>query len=139
MNKGTEAQAENCAALAEQLLEQYRRDTGAEPEPEGDVQERRTSNRRKFVCWQFIAEYDGWALPAQQDFRLHLCQDISAGGIAFLADERPRTDQLIIALGTIPFIFFHVRVVRIIRRKDLPDDPYHVGCRFIRRIMGPNE
>jgi hypothetical protein len=125
--------------LAEQLLQQYRRDTGAEQETEEDFHERRTSARRKFVCWQLVAEYDGWSLPSQQDFRLHLCQDISAGGISFLADERPRNDQLIIALGTIPFIFFHLRVVRVGRRTDLPDEPYQVGCRFVRRVMGSSE
>lgn len=138
MSKGTAAQ-QTCAEIAEQLLEQYHRDTGAEPEPLADYQERRTTVRRKFICWQLIAEYDGWALPTQQDFHLHLCQDISSGGISFLADERPRTDQLIIALGAIPFIFFHVRVVRSLRRKDLEGQPYQIGCRFIRRVMGGNE
>ena len=139
MSTESEAQSQTCAVLAEQLLQQYRRDAGADPEPDEDFHERRTSARRKFVCWQLVAEYDGWSLPNQQDFHLQLCQDISAGGLSFLADERPRTDQLVIALGTIPFIFFQVRVVRIGRRKDLPDEPYQIGCRFIRRIMGASE
>jgi hypothetical protein len=98
--------------------------------------ERRKSARRNFVCWQLVAEYDGFTFPVQQDFQLRLCQDISAGGISFLSDERPRSEELIIALGTIPFIFFHVRFARAVRRKDLEGQPLQIGCRFVRRIEG---
>jgi hypothetical protein len=39
-------------------------------------------------------------------------------------------------LGAIPFVFFHVRFIRAVRRKDLEDQPLQIGCRFVKRIMG---
>ena len=58
------------------------------------------------------------------------------GGISYLASERPRSEELIVALGSIPFVFFHVRFIRAIRRKDLDDQPLQIGCRFLKRIGG---
>lgn len=122
--------------MAESLLVQYQRDK-PEGQPDSAGQEdRRRSPRREFDCWQMVAEYDGAKLPTQQDFRLFRFHDISAGGISFLAEERPLGDNLVIALGNIPFVFFHVQVVRTARRKDLGEGTLQVGCRFVKRIPG---
>ena len=120
----------SCAALAEQLLQQYPLD------PDEKQHERRQAPRRVFGCWQLVAEFDGETLPVQQDFQLRLCQDISAGGISFLSEERPRSEDLVIALGVIPFVFFHVRFVRAVRRKDLDGSPLQIGCQFVKRLAG---
>lgn len=136
MSNATASSSLNCAALAEQLLEQYQKDKPDEPAPVvAAKQDGRKSDRRNFSCWQLVAEYDGFSFPLQEDFQLRLCQDISAGGISFLSDERPRTEDLIIALGPIPFIFFHVRFARAVRRKDLEGNPLMIGCRFVKRLM----
>ena len=120
----------SCAALAEQLLEKYPHDV------DDKQHERRTAPRKTFGCWQLVAEFDGETLPVQQDFQLRLCEDISAGGISFLAEERPRSEDLVIALGVIPFVFFHVRFVRAVRRKDLEGSPLQIGCQFVKRVAG---
>ena len=125
-----------CAELAEQLLQQFQQGKSTVYVPAANPRERRKTRRRNFVCWQLVAEFDGSTLPTQQDFQLRLCQDISAGGIAYLARERPKTENLVIALGAIPFVFFHVRFIRAVRRKDLEDQPLQIGCRFVKRIMG---
>ena len=136
MSNATASPSLNCAALAEQLLEQFQKDKPAESGSAPEGHERRKSERRNFACWQLVAEYDGFSFPLQEDFQLRLCQDISAGGISFLSDERPRTEDLIIALGPIPFVFFHVRFARAVRRKDLEGHPLMIGCKFVKRLMG---
>jgi hypothetical protein len=121
----------DCADLAEQLLENSE---GAEQDPGSESNERRKNSRRNFGCWQLVAEYDGHKFPIQEDFQLRLFRDISEGGISFLADERPGTEDLIIALGAMPFVFFHVKFARATRRKDLEGQPLQIGCRFIKRL-----
>lgn len=126
-----ESPSQNCAVLAEQLLENSEAapiEAGSEPK------ERRKNSRRNFDCWQLVAEYDGHKLPIQEDFQLRLFHDISEGGISFLASERPGSEDLIIALGAMPFVFFHVKFVRATRRKDLEDQPLQIGCRFVKRL-----
>ena len=136
MSTATESLSLSCAALAEQLLQQYQSDQPTEHVPASKPAECRKTQRRNFVCWQLVAEYNGESLPVQQDFQLRLCQDISAGGISFLSDEWPQSEELVVALGEIPFVFFHVRFVRAVRRKDLEGQPLQIGCRFIKRLGG---
>jgi hypothetical protein len=124
--------SQNLAALADKLLVEYQRDNPEESTPERD--DRRKSPRRHYECWQLVAEFDGEKLPAQQDFHLCRFHDISSGGISFLADRRPRSDELVIALGSIPFVFFHVHVVRAVLRQDLDEATMQIGCRFVKRI-----
>ena len=128
--------SQNCAALAEQLLQEHQRSTAGEGFAAVKPEDRRRTARRNFVCWQLVAEFNGVTLPLQEDFQLRLCQDISAGGVSFLSDERPRSEDLVIALGQIPFIFFHVNFARAVRRRDLDGQPLQIGCRFIKRLMG---
>lgn len=96
--------------------------------------ERRTSVRRKYVCLQLVADYDGRKMPAQKDFEAIIFQDISAGGVSFLSQMKPRRQQLVIALGRAPFSFWIVEVVFARRRDDLPGHTYQVGCRLLRRL-----
>ena len=128
--------SETCATLAEQLLQQHQSSSPSENAPLEQPEDRRRTARRNFVCWQLVAEFNGVTLPLQEDFQLRLCQDISAGGVSFLSDERPRSEDLVIALGQIPFIFFHVNFARAVRRRDLDGQPLQIGCRFIKRLMG---
>lgn len=128
--------SQSCAALAEQLLQQHQSSIAIEDVALGTSEDRRRTTRRNFVCWQLVAEFNGVTLPAQEDFQLRLCQDISSGGVSFLSDERPRSEDLVIALGQIPFIFFHVNFARAVRRRDLEGHPLLIGCRFIKRLIG---
>lgn len=96
-------------------------------------EERRTSIRRKYLCPQLVADYDGQKMPAQRDFFLVTCQNISAGGISFLSAVKPAGRQMIVALGDAPFLFCIVDVVFCKRRNDLPEQPYQVGCRIVHR------
>lgn len=125
-----------CSQLAEQLLRQLHGERKTAHVPVVVPNERRRTPRRNFVCWQLVAEYKGNTLPVQQDFQLRLCQNISAGGVTYLAKEPPKNEDLVIALGAIPFVFFHVRFIRATRRKDLEDQPLLIACRFIKRVMG---
>lgn len=93
--------------------------------------ERRQGSRRPFDCVQLLAPYEG-ALPAQADFRLVRCQDISPHGFSFVAEREPHYRFVIVALGTIPFTFFVAEIMRV-----TPQDfgaPLLVGCRFVRRL-----
>ncbi|MGI8980149.1 MAG: hypothetical protein ACR2FY_13070 [Pirellulaceae bacterium] len=128
--------SQTCAALAEQLLQQHQGGIPIEEVIIGKPEDHRRSPRRNFACWQLVAEYDGVTLPAQEDFQLRLCQDISPGGVSFLSNVRPQSEDLIIALGQIPFIFFHVNFAHAVRRRDLEGHPLQIGCRFIKRLMG---
>ena len=128
--------SQTCAALAEQLLQEHQSSLAIDNGEMESTEDRRRTTRRNFVCWQLVAEFNGVNLPPQEDFQLRLCQDISSGGISFLSDERPRSEDLVIALGQIPFIFFHVNFARAVRRRDLEGHPLLIGCRFIKRLMG---
>ncbi len=124
----------NCAELAEQLLEQHQKANPKKLGAEQKSEERRKSQRKNYDCWQLVAEYTGPLLPIQENFQLRHFLDISAGGFSFLAEERPKCDELIVALGPIPFVYFQVQVARAVRRKDLDEQPLQIGCRFIKRI-----
>ena len=137
MTSGTAAESstQNCAAIADSLLAQYQSDRPIEQDP-ANPEDRRKSLRREFDCWQLVAEYDGQKLPVQRDFRLFHFLDISSSGISLLADKRPLSQELIIALGNIPFVFLHVRIVWTVPRKDLGNSTVQIGCEFVKRIQG---
>lgn len=136
MTTGTATPSQDHAAIADNLLAQYQRDNSGEEQSPAKQEDRRKNPRFKFDWWQLVAEYDGENLPAQRDFRLLRFFDLSASGISFLADQRPVSDDLIIALGIIPFVFIHVRIMRTVHRRDLDDLTLQIGCRFIKRIAG---
>jgi hypothetical protein len=64
------------------------------------VAERRASNRQPFDCTQLLAPFRGDRLPSQSEFRPFVCQDLSAGGFAFLSPDRIDFDELIRGAGS---------------------------------------
>lgn len=94
----------------------------------------RRSRRNAFECYQLLAPYRQPRLPSQAEFRAVLCQDLSPGGFSFLVPERVDFDELIVALGQVPFKFFTARVLNqsAVRRRSTT--AYRVGCQFTGRI-----
>ena|SRR5436190_11813752 len=111
------------------LIEQFQSESR---EKETSPRERRKNKRRKFGCWQLVAEFDGENLPLQRDFELFEFCDISLSGIAFEAEERPLSNDLVLALGNMPFEFFHARIVRVVSSPN--SSKLHIGCKLIKRL-----
>jgi hypothetical protein len=99
------------------------------------VTERRAANRQPFDCTQLLAPFRGDRLPSQAEFRPVVCQDLSAGGFAFLSPDRIDFDELIVALGQVPFRFFAARVQNESCVRARGRQAYRVGCRFTGRIV----
>jgi hypothetical protein len=97
--------------------------------------EQRAANRKAFACQQLLAPFDGHRLPSQSEFRPMVCQDLSAGGFAFVAPQRVEFDQLVVALGQVPFKFFTARVQNQSRVRLKGGLGFRVGCRFTGRIV----
>ena len=95
--------------------------------------DQRKSRRQTYVCRQLVAPFDGTRLPQQDEFEWAMFRDVSPSGISFLAESRPTTKQLVVAVGPAPFTFLVVEVVRISRRDGL-ELPFHIGCRILREL-----
>ena len=115
--------------LPDKVIEQFQRES-CEKEP--SPRERRRQTRRKYGCWQLVAEFDGENLPLQRDFELFEFRDISPSGISFEARERPLSNDLVLALGTMPFEFFHARVVRVVSPPN--SSKLLIGCKLLKRL-----
>jgi hypothetical protein len=72
--------------------------------------------------------------PAQTDFKLVLCRDISPGGFSYFTHSRPKTDHVVVALGLAPFSFFVAQIVRVQLPDDGGDGALLVGCKFLHRL-----
>jgi hypothetical protein len=96
--------------------------------------ERREIERQPYRCIQLVAAYDGNRLPEQHEFRQVLCHDLSPQGFSFLVSQRPTEEQLIVALGTVPFKFLVAEIVRAVAVEVAGQFEYQIGCRFLRRI-----
>ncbi len=132
----SQTNVQDCAVIATRLQAEYQRQSGSDQNEEPDHHERRKSVRRAYHCLQLVAEFDGLKLPNQHDFQLCQFQDLSSGGVSFLLPDKPKSQKFIIALGSIPFNFFLVQMMRARCRDDLADLPFQVGCRFIRKLVG---
>jgi hypothetical protein len=97
--------------------------------------DQRAANRRSFSCQQLLAPFDGVRLPNQSEFRQVACQDLSAGGFSFVQPQRAEFEELIVALGKVPFQFFTARVQNQTRIRLKGHTAYRVGCRFTGRIV----
>lgn len=105
------------------------------PPPGATGAERRTSPRISFPYTQRIAPMAGGAIPKKSQFFEVRCRDISAGGIAFVMDDRPDFQSLVVALGQPPGeSFFTARVVRVTEIREDDRDWVLVGCRFTGRV-----
>jgi len=97
--------------------------------------ERRSNSRFSYVCRQLIADYDGERFPLRNEFYKVNFQNISAKGLAFLSPTRPKTDYVLVLLGSDP-ICFVARVVRTFFRTDRTK-MFEVGCELTFRIAQP--
>jgi len=99
-----------------------------------DTGERRRQPRSKYDCVQLVAEYDGFTMPSQAEFRRAHCRDLASGGFSFFAERPPETERLIVALGPVPFTFFVAEVVRVTQADVDLTGSYLIGCRFVERL-----
>ena len=110
----------------------------AEQASEGS-DERRRGQRHSYRCRQLIAPIVGGRLPNQSQFRHVQCDDLSCGGLAYLSDEPAESDEFLVALGVVPFVFIKTQVVRqepIVRDGQ---SLFRIACRFVSRIAEGNQ
>ncbi len=96
--------------------------------------ETRSGRRRPYHCAQLLAPLKGRTSPAQTDFALVQCRDISPGGFSYFTESRPKSDKVVVALGLAPFSFFVAQIVRIHPPADGQEGPLLVGCKFLHRL-----
>jgi hypothetical protein len=96
--------------------------------------ERRDSNRREFSCVQLVASMHGGRLPDQSQFRPVRCRNLSPTGFSFIAPRPVDSEEVIVALGQVPFRFFRADVVYCTRPANDDAKGYVVGCRFTGRV-----
>ena len=97
--------------------------------------DQRTVDRRQFDCQQLLAPFDGIRLPSQSEFRQVVCQDLSPGGFSFVMPDCVDFEEVVVALGQVPFKFFTARVQNHSRIRLRGRFAYRVGCRFTGRIV----
>ncbi len=95
--------------------------------------ESRKANRRPYHCPQLLAPLKGRTPPAQADFALVQCRDISPNGFAYFTERQPTAKHVVVALGLAPFSFFVAEIVRV-QPSATVDGPMLVGCRFLHRL-----
>ena len=101
-----------------------------------DDSKQRESKRHVYECIQLLAPYDGSTLPTPGDFCKVLCQDLSANGFGFVTEQSPNTKYVIVALGTVPFIFYVAEVMNSRPVEQDGETGYLVGCRLVERLSG---
>ena len=119
----------NLYAAIHQVLEAERAAEGSE---------RRQGQRHAYRCLQLIAPIVGGRLPNQSEFRHVQCDDLSCGGLAYLSDEPAESDELIVALGVVPFVFIKTQVVRQEQIVRGGQSLFRIACRFVSRIAEGN-
>jgi hypothetical protein len=97
--------------------------------------EQRAADRQQFDCQQLLAPFDGIRLPNQSEFRQVVCQDLSPGGFSFVMPNCVDFEEVVVALGQVPFKFFTARVQNQSRIRQRGRFAYRVGCRFTGRII----
>jgi hypothetical protein len=99
------------------------------------AEDQRAADRRPFDCVQLLAPFDGTRLPSQSEFRPVACHDLSPGGFSFVLNERADFEQLVVALGQVPFKFFTAQVQNQSRVRLKGKSNYRIGCQFTGRIV----
>jgi len=94
----------------------------------------RKTRRRPYQCSQLLAPYHGDNPPAQSEFKLVRCRDLSPGGFAFYTNQHPTTPQVVIALGLAPFSFFVAQILRVQESEPGSGAVLLVGCKFLYRL-----
>ena len=108
-----------------QMLERNRHDNDSE---------RRGGDRHNYTCLQLIAPIVNGKLPDQSQFRRVQCLDLSQSGFSYLAAEPPTEEDLIVALGSVPFTFLSAQVLHHKPIQQGDNTEYLVGCRFTGRL-----
>ncbi|MDY0169639.1 MAG: PAS domain S-box protein [Thermoguttaceae bacterium] len=97
--------------------------------------ERRQRPRRSYPYSQRVAPVIKGELPDKEDFEEIECNDIAAGGFSFFAAQPPKSDSLIVALGTAPKItYLMAQVAHITRLTRNGRRMYLIGCSYTGRI-----
>lgn len=63
---------------------------------EGGAEDRRTSPRDPYTCWQEIAPWDGQRFPRASEFLRVQCHDLTRRGFSFLMPDAPEFRQLVV-------------------------------------------
>ena len=98
------------------------------------MDERRTDSRRSYDCTQLLAPFDGESLPQQADFRQVQCRELSPSGFSFYTYRQPDSDQVVVALGAVPFKFFIAEIVHMSISSTEGGQDFLVGCQFVNRL-----
>lgn len=109
-----------------------------EAERASDGSERRHGRRHAYRCVQLIAPILDGRLPNQSQFRHVQCDDLSGGGLAYLSDEPAESDELIVVLGVVPFVFVKTQVVRQEQISRDGRSLFRIACRFVSRVVEGN-
>jgi hypothetical protein len=120
--------------LVHELIEAERLRSGDSSSPKSKKRNHRSSDRRPFECLQLLAPFCDGRLPSQAEFRPVLCRDLSSGGFSFLVEKRVDFEQVIVALGPVPFKFFTAAVVNQTSIRKHQRQMIRVGCRFSGRV-----
>ena len=147
-------EAEQRATRAEEVAEKARQglkriadaDPGSEDAPEaigpfGELPEppnaeRRKRPRRSYPYLQKIAPVIDGMLPDQDDFCNVQCNDIAAGGFAYLSESAPPSDTLVVALGVPPKVtYLTAKVALITKTTRYGRDLFIIGCNYIGRAV----
>lgn len=96
--------------------------------------ERRMKPRRPFPYCQNIAYMSGNSYPCEDDFFEVRCRDIAAGGFSFVSSMPPKTDRLVVALGSPRHLtYLTARVVHVTQAVENGETVHLVGCQYTGR------
>jgi hypothetical protein len=88
---------------------------------------------------QHAAPYSGDALPERSEFREVRCCNISKSGLAFIWQQPPDFEQVVVRLG--PDARAIYLTARVVRSQPLNDDPapaHLVACQSVDRVSYPD-
>ena len=76
----------------------------------------------------------GNKLPNRKNFAAVNCHDISACGFSYWASEPPEYDEIVVAFGTLPTVFYLVaEIVHTTSDEYDGQKMYRIGCRYTGR------
>ncbi len=92
------------------------------------------ADRHRYTCLQCVAPFVDGRMPESSQFKQVRCHDLSLTGFSYLSDEPPGCEQVIVALGSGPFILVSARVVHHSPTFVEGTKSNIVGCQFVARI-----
>lgn len=113
----------------------YRLIHAISPQSDDSASDRRSRERHSFPTVQMLAPYIGDRLPERHEFREIHCQNISTSGLAYIADEPPQYNRVVIALSTALTMKYVAASIVHVRQLEGSERPrWIIGCRFIDRV-----